>query len=41
MAETSEGHVESVSMEEATLANNLGDKAEGETAAPPRMGVGS
>ena len=39
MMGTPEGHVESVSEEEATPANNLGDEAEGETAAPPRMGV--
>ena len=34
-----EGHIESVSEEEATPVNNLSNKAEGETAAPPRMGV--
>ena len=39
MMGTPEGHVESVSEEEATPANNLGDEAEGETAAPPRMRV--
>ena len=39
MTGTPEGHVKSVSKEEATLANNLGNEAEGETAAPPRMRV--
>ena len=39
MVGTPEGHVESVSMEEATPAGNLGDKIEGETVAPPRVGV--
>ena len=39
MAETTEGHVESVSEEEATPVNNLGNEAEGETVAPPRMRV--
>ena len=39
MMGTPEGHVESISKVEATPANNLSDKAEGETAAPPRMGV--
>ena len=39
MTGTPEGHVESISMEEATLAGNLGSKTEGETAAPPRVGV--
>ena len=36
---TLEGHVESVSEEEATPVNNLGNEAEGETVAPPRMRV--
>ena len=39
MVGTPKGHVESVSTEEATLTNNLGDEAKGETAAPPRMRV--
>ena len=39
MAGTPEGHVESVSEEEATLVNNLGDEAKRETTAPPQMGV--
>ena len=39
MTGTPEGHVESVSEEEATPADNLIDEAEGETAAPPRMRV--
>jgi len=39
MAGTPEGHVESVSMEEATPTVNLGDETEGETAAPPHVGV--
>ena len=39
MIGTPEGHVESVPMEEATSAGNLGDKTEGETMTPPRMGV--
>ena len=34
-----EGHVESISMEEATPTGNLDDKAKGETVAPPHMGV--
>ena len=41
MTGTPEGHVESVSEEEATPADNLIDEAEGETAAPPRMGGGA
>ena len=39
MVGTPEGHIESIPMEEVTLTGNLGDKTEGETAAPPRMGV--
>ena len=39
MTGTPEGHVESVPEEEATPVNNLGDEAEGETVAPPRMQV--
>ena len=39
MTGTPEGHVESVSEEEATPVDNLGDEVEGETAAPPHMGV--
>ena len=39
MAETPEGHVESVSVEETTLAGNLGGGTEGGTAAPPHVGV--
>ena len=39
MAVTPEGHVKSIPEEEATLADNLGDEVEGETAAPPRMRV--
>ena len=39
MAGTPEGYVESIHEEEATLANNLGAEAKGETAAPPCMGL--
>ena len=39
MTGTHEGHVKSVSKEEATPVNNLGDEAEGEIAAPPCMRV--
>jgi len=39
MTGTAEGHVESIPKEEATLANNLSDEAEGETVAPPHMRV--
>ena len=39
MRGTPEGHVESISTEEATPVGNLGDKTKGETTAPPRMGV--
>ena len=39
MTGTPEGHVESVSEEEATPTDNLGDEAKGETVASPCMGV--
>ena len=39
MMGTPEGHVESISMEEATPVGNLGDETKGETTAPPRIGV--
>ena len=39
MVGTPEGHVESISGEEATLADNLSDEAKREIAAPPRMRV--
>ena len=39
MMGTLKGHVESISMEEATSVDNLGDEAEGEMIAPPHMGV--
>ena len=39
MAGTPEGHVESVSAEEATPVGNLSGKTEGTTTAPPRVGV--
>jgi len=39
MMGTLEGHVESISAEEATLAGNLGNKTKRETVAPPHMGV--
>ena len=39
MVGTPEGHVESISTEEATPAGNLGDGIEGGTAAPPHVGV--
>ena len=39
MTGTPEGHVESISTEEATPTGNLGDRTEGDTAAPPHMGV--
>ena len=39
MAGTPEGHVESISAEEATPAGNLGGETEGDTVAPPRVGV--
>ena len=39
MAETTEGHVESISAEEATPAGNLDDRTRGGIVAPPRVGV--
>ena len=39
MMGTPEGHVESVSAEEATPIGNLGGETEGVTAAPPHMRV--
>ena len=39
MVGTSKGHVESVSMEEATPASNLGDGTEGRAVAPPHIVV--
>ena len=39
MAETSEGHVESVSVEETTPAGNLAGATKRGTAAPPHVGV--
>ena len=39
MAETLEGHVESVSAEETTLAGNLNGGTKGGTTAPPHVGV--
>ena len=39
MAGTPEGHVESIPAEEATPVGNLSDETEGETVAPPRIGV--
>ena len=39
MAETSEGHVESVSAEETTPVGNLGGKTKGGIAAPPHVRV--
>ena len=39
MTGTPEGHVETIHEEEATLTNDLDDKAEVETAAPPCMRV--
>ena len=39
MTGTPEGHIESIHKEEATPTNNLNDKAEGETVAPPHMRV--
>ena len=39
MAETSEGHVESVSIEETTPAGNLDDATKRGTTAPPHVGV--
>ena len=39
MTGTPEGHVESISVDEATLVGNLGDGTKGGTAAPPHVGV--
>ena len=39
MAETSEGNIESVSMEETTLGGNHGGVTERGTTAPPHVGV--
>ena len=39
MMGTPEGHVESISVEEATPTGNLGGETEGETVAPPHIGV--
>ena len=39
MAGTPMGHVKSISLEEAILVGNLGDRTEGETVAPPHVGV--
>jgi hypothetical protein len=39
MTSTLEGHVKSIHEEEATSANDLDDKADGETAAPPCIRV--
>ena len=39
MAETPEGHVESVSADAATPAGNLGDGTKGRTVAPSHVGV--
>ena len=39
MVGTTEGHVKSIPTEEATLVGNLDDETEGETVAPPHMGV--
>jgi len=39
MAETPEGHVKSIPVEEATPMGNLGDTTEGDTMAPPYVGV--
>ena len=39
MAGIPEGHVESISAEEATPAGNPGDRTKGGTATPPRVGV--
>ena len=36
---TPKGHVESIPTEEATLVGNLDDETEGDTAAPPCVGV--
>jgi len=39
MVETSEGHIESISTEETTLAGNLGSTTERGIVAPPHIGV--
>ena len=39
MAGTPKEHVESIPTKEATLVSNLSDETEGETVAPPRVGV--
>ena len=39
MAGTSEGHIESISMNDATSSGNLSDGTEGGTVAPPHVGV--
>ena len=39
MVGTPEGHVESIFVDEATSAGNLGDRTEGGTMAPPHVGV--
>ena len=39
MTGTPEGHIESISAEEATPAGNLGGETEAETMAPPHIGV--
>jgi len=39
MMGTPKGHVQSISVEEATPTDNLADEIEGETVAPPCMGV--
>ena len=39
MAETPEGHIESVSVEETTSTGNLGGRTEGGTVALPHVGV--
>ena len=39
MVGTPEGHVKSISTEEATPVGNLGDGTEGRTAAPSHVGV--
>ena len=39
MESTPKGHVESISTEEATPAGNLSSETEGETVAPPCVGV--
>ena len=39
MMGTPKGHIESIPVEVATPTGNLGDRTEGDTAAPPHMGV--